>query len=84
VGEDEHGKRMPHDTGPLTPPTQVLPIPGSSSPERILSHIAAQDVQLTDTEVKEIDDVLASFIVSGDRYPQQFMKDLVSIRPHTK
>jgi hypothetical protein len=77
VGEDEHGKRMPHDTGPLTPPTQVLPIPGSSSP-------AAQDVQLTDTEVKEIDDVLASFIVSGDRYPQQFMKDLVSIRPHTK
>ncbi|GFZ44204.1 hypothetical protein JCM24511_01925 [Saitozyma sp. JCM 24511] len=56
----------------------VLPIPGSSSPERILSNIAAQDVQLTDAEVKEIDDVLASFTVSGDRYPQQFMKDLVS------
>lgn len=55
-----------------------MPIPGSSSPERILSNIAAQDVQLTDAEVKEIDDVLASFTVSGDRYPQQFMKDLVS------
>lgn len=57
---------------------KVLPIPGSSSPERILSNIAAQDVQLTDAEVKEIDDVLANFNVSGDRYPQQFMKDLVS------
>jgi pyridoxine 4-dehydrogenase len=57
---------------------EVLPIPGSSSPERILSNIAAQDVQLTEAEVKEIDDVLAIFTVVGDRYPEMFMKDLVS------
>lgn len=46
----------------------VIPLQGSSSPDRILENIKAVDVTLDEGEVKEIDEILAEFEVAGDRY----------------
>lgn len=49
----------------------IIPIPGSSKPERIREN--AKVVDLTEEDLKEIDDILQSFVPAGDRYPEQFM-----------
>ncbi|WPG99229.1 pyridoxal reductase [Acrodontium crateriforme] len=44
----------------------LIPIPGATTPERIAENMV--DVELSASDVKEIDDMLAGFTVEGDRY----------------
>ncbi|EJF63231.1 Aldo/keto reductase [Dichomitus squalens LYAD-421 SS1] len=46
----------------------VIPIPGSSNKKRNLENIAADDIELTDAELAEIDEILAKTPVEGGRY----------------
>lgn len=46
----------------------VLPLPGSSQASRTLENLAAGDIRLSYEEVKEIDGVLESNPIRGDRY----------------
>jgi len=49
----------------------VVPIPGTTKSHRMLENIAAADVELESTELREIDAALAEIQVVGDRYPAQ-------------
>ena len=51
---------------------EVIPIPGSSNVDRIKEN--AVDVELTDEELREIDTILASSKVIGERYHPAGMK----------
>ncbi|KAK0554637.1 hypothetical protein OC846_001537 [Tilletia horrida] len=46
----------------------VIPIPGSTKPHRIAENTEGARITLTPEEVKEIDNIISSFKVSGDRY----------------
>jgi pyridoxine 4-dehydrogenase len=50
----------------------IIPIPGASSAERVLEN--AKFIELTEEDMKEIDQMLESFEVAGDRYPPALMK----------
>lgn len=45
----------------------IIPIPGATTEARVREN--AQDWELTNEELSEIDDILAKFKVSGNRYP---------------
>jgi len=45
----------------------VIPIPGSSKPSRVKENFAAANIELTNEELKEINDTLASHEVKGTR-----------------
>ncbi|EKJ67985.1 hypothetical protein NXS19_011866 [Fusarium pseudograminearum] len=51
---------------------KIIPIPGSSKPDRIREN--ATIVDLTDEDLHDIDNLLASFTPAGERYPPQHMK----------
>lgn len=46
----------------------VVPIPGSTNPSRVLENMKVTDIKLTDEEFKEIDKFLENFQVKGYRY----------------
>ncbi|KAM4065930.1 aldo/keto reductase family protein [Hirsutella rhossiliensis] len=54
----------------------IIPIPGSTKPERIREN--ATVVDLTAQDLAEIDKILASFVTAGQRYPAALMGDVVS------
>ncbi|KAE8229602.1 hypothetical protein CF326_g5425 [Tilletia indica] len=47
----------------------VIPIPGSTKPERIAENVVGAKIELSKEDLKEIDDIIKSFNVSGARYP---------------
>ncbi|KAH6998420.1 NADP-dependent oxidoreductase domain-containing protein [Ilyonectria sp. MPI-CAGE-AT-0026] len=55
---------------------KIIPIPGSTNPDRIREN--ATIVDLTDKDMAEIGDILASFTTAGTRYPAQAM-DLLNL-----
>jgi len=46
---------------------EIIPIPGATTVERVKENVV--EVEVTESEVKDIDDILAKFDVAGDRYP---------------
>jgi aryl-alcohol dehydrogenase-like predicted oxidoreductase len=46
----------------------VVPIPGTSSPERLAENVAAVNVRLTSEELDRIDEISPKGAVSGERY----------------
>jgi len=50
--------------------SHVIPLPGSSKPDRTLENLAANDIKFTDEELKEINDIVNTFEVKGGRYPE--------------
>lgn len=50
----------------------IIPIPGSSNPDRIRENSKIFDLSADD--LAEIDQILESFTPSGERYPKAFMK----------
>lgn len=46
----------------------IIPIPGTSKLENLKDNIAASKTQLTQEEIKSIDEIVYSFDVSGQRY----------------
>ncbi|RBQ88945.1 hypothetical protein VDGD_20605 [Verticillium dahliae] len=51
----------------------IIPIPGSSSPERVRENCAAAAVELSEADIAEIDDILAQFRPAGERYHEHGM-----------
>lgn len=43
---------------------------------RLHENLAAADVKLTKEELDEIESIIGSFEVKGDRYPKQFVSTL--------
>ena len=50
----------------------IIPIPGATTAERVKEN--AVEVELTEVDLKDIDTILASYQVVGDRYQAAFMK----------
>lgn len=48
----------------------IIPIPGGTTPQRVTEN--TEVVQLSDQELKDIDEVLAKCVVTGGRYPAAF------------
>jgi aryl-alcohol dehydrogenase-like predicted oxidoreductase len=49
----------------------IVPIPGTTKLERIDENIAATTVELTPSDVRELDELTSTFVVTGDRYPEE-------------
>ncbi len=47
----------------------VVPIPGTTRPERVQENASAVDVVLTPDELREIDEIAPVGVAAGDRYP---------------
>jgi aryl-alcohol dehydrogenase-like predicted oxidoreductase len=47
----------------------IVPIPGTTKLHRMEENVGAADVELTEAELREIEDVLAGVTVQGERYP---------------
>lgn len=49
----------------------IVPIPGSTKLERIEENIEAAALELTPSDLRELDDMTSAFVVQGDRYPEK-------------
>ncbi|KAL2862197.1 aldo/keto reductase family protein [Aspergillus lucknowensis] len=54
----------------LGPGATIVPIPGSSTPERVAENGTLVDV--TDDELEELDGILKAFTIAGERWPPIF------------
>jgi aryl-alcohol dehydrogenase-like predicted oxidoreductase len=54
----------------------VVPIPGTTRPERVEENLAALDVDLTDHDRRRLDEAAPPGVASGDRYPSEMMSYL--------
>jgi pyridoxine 4-dehydrogenase len=52
----------------------AIPIPGSSNSDRIA--LNSKLVELTDEDMKELENVIDTFPIAGERYPSMFAKFL--------
>lgn len=52
----------------------VVPIPGTRRLERLDENLAAADLELTEQDLAELDELSASVQVQGDRYPEAMQK----------
>jgi aryl-alcohol dehydrogenase-like predicted oxidoreductase len=51
----------------------IVPIPGTKSPQRLEENAAAVDVRLSADELRELDEAVSPDAVRGGRYPEQMM-----------
>jgi aryl-alcohol dehydrogenase-like predicted oxidoreductase len=51
----------------------IIPIPGTKSPQRLEENAAAADVTLSAEEVEQLDNAISGDAVRGSRYPEQMM-----------
>jgi len=58
----------------LTQKPWIVPIPGTTKLERLKENLGAVDVELTDAEQDSLNQALAKFEISGDRYPPELAK----------
>lgn len=49
----------------------IVPIPGTTKMERLEENIGAVSIELTHDDLKEIDEIISSVAVAGDRYPER-------------
>ena len=54
----------------------VVPIPGTTSPDRLEENVAALSIGLTDDERAELDVIAPPGVAAGDRYPAAMMDSL--------
>ncbi len=52
----------------------IVPIPGTKSPQRLEENAAAADIQLSHDYLAELDDAISPDAVRGDRYPESMME----------
>jgi aryl-alcohol dehydrogenase-like predicted oxidoreductase len=52
----------------------IVPIPGTTKPNRLLENIGAAEVELTPRELGDIQSALENIRVVGDRYPEELEK----------
>lgn len=53
---------------------EIVPIPGTTSAEWVAENSGA--VELSEDEMRQVDEILVGFEVAGDRYPAWAMKNL--------
>jgi aryl-alcohol dehydrogenase-like predicted oxidoreductase len=51
----------------------VVPIPGTTRPERIDENVAALDVKLSPDDLRALDELAPVGVAAGDRYPERMM-----------
>jgi len=51
----------------------IIPIPGTKSPQRLEENAAAADVTLSAEEVEQLDNAISRDAVRGSRYPEKMM-----------
>lgn len=49
---------------------KVIPIPGSSNPDRARQNVESANVKLDKEDIDAIDKILANFDIKGGRYPE--------------
>ena len=49
----------------------IAPIPGTTKIHRLEENLASADVELTDDDLKQLDDLTREIKVAGERYPEQ-------------
>jgi len=54
----------------------IVPIPGTTKLHRLEENLAAADVVLSSTELRDIDDTLSGIKVEGDRYPPHLQQQV--------
>lgn len=52
----------------------IVPIPGTTRLERVEDNIVATTLELTAGEMRELDELISAFVVTGDRYPAEVEK----------
>ena len=52
----------------------IVPIPGTTKLHRLQENMAAEMVELTDDDLREIDEVASQIRVVGERYPEAAMR----------
>ncbi len=52
----------------------IVPIPGTTKLHRLEENLAAAEIELTASDVAELDDAAARIQVEGERYPEHLMK----------
>lgn len=52
----------------------IAPIPGTTKLHRLEENIGAADVQLSDEDIKAIDEAASKIAIQGERYPEAFKK----------
>jgi aryl-alcohol dehydrogenase-like predicted oxidoreductase len=58
----------------LTQKPWIVPIPGTTKPQRLEENIAALDVTLSPDDLREIDEVLSNVTIAGARYSENMQK----------
>jgi aryl-alcohol dehydrogenase-like predicted oxidoreductase len=51
----------------------IVPIPGTTKPERVEENAAALDIRLSDEDLGALDDAAPVGVTAGDRYPERSM-----------
>jgi aryl-alcohol dehydrogenase-like predicted oxidoreductase len=51
----------------------IVPIPGTKSPQRLEENAAAAELRLSQQDVEELDDAISPDAVRGARYPEAMM-----------
>jgi aryl-alcohol dehydrogenase-like predicted oxidoreductase len=57
----------------LTRGEDIVPIPGTTRPHRVLENLGALDVELTDQDLARLDEIAPVGVASGTRYPERAM-----------
>lgn len=52
----------------------IVPIPGTTKLSRLLENLAAVDIELTDKDLREIEEAASKITVQGARYPEHLAK----------
>jgi aryl-alcohol dehydrogenase-like predicted oxidoreductase len=52
----------------------IVPIPGTTKLHRLEENIGAADVELTSSDLREIDRAASKITLQGDRYPEHWSK----------
>ena len=52
----------------------VVPIPGTTRPERLDENVAALDIALADEDMARLEELAPVGVAAGDRYPAESMR----------
>jgi aryl-alcohol dehydrogenase-like predicted oxidoreductase len=52
----------------------IVPIPGTTKPDRLEENIGAVDLELSPDDLREIDGAASKITVQGDRYPEDLLR----------
>jgi len=52
---------------------EVVPIPGTTKPERVEENVGALEVTLSDEDLQTLEEIAPPGVAAGQRYPEQMM-----------